>query len=107
MLVDRWCGWHGFGDRLRVGIKTASDDCRCRRGAMIRLLRVAALLLAIGGAISDSWASDGGGCTLFLATTEPTRVLPACHRLADQGDADAQFTLGFIYGMGRVVQRDD
>ena len=41
-----------------------------------------------------------------LAKLVPTGIT-ACRRLADQGDANAQFTLGGMYGFGHGVARDE
>ncbi|OGI39208.1 MAG: hypothetical protein A2140_04980 [Candidatus Muproteobacteria bacterium RBG_16_62_13] len=41
-----------------------------------------------------------------LVKKDPTRAAAACRRLADQGDARAQYNLGVMYAKGRGVTKD-
>jgi TPR repeat protein len=70
---------------------------------MRRWLLMAALLLAMGAALPAS-ADDAADCNrnhIKLA-----RVVAACRRLADQGDAEAQDHLALLYYSGQGVAQD-
>ena len=65
-------------------------------------VRIAAFLLTIY-ATTPAWADDVGDCTETLLKTDPDRVVGACRRLAEQGNASAQDALGAMYATGRGV----
>jgi hypothetical protein len=60
-------------------------------------LRPAALVFALLLAV-PAWAGDIEDCA--------TADVAACHRLADQGDAMAQYNLGVMYAKGEGVPQD-
>jgi TPR repeat protein len=79
---------------------------------MRRWLPMAALLLALGGA-GRTWAGDAEDCPSpmfpegkLLDGIDVARAAPACRRLADQGDAAAQYNLGLLYAGGQGVPQD-
>jgi hypothetical protein len=77
----------------------------------------ALLLLATGAALPEAWAGDAEDCngTDALLDTRPAgvaagvvaRVVAACRRLADQGNAVAQCNLGNLYDDGLGVPKDE
>jgi TPR repeat protein len=78
---------------------------------MCRLIVVVSLLLLATGGMLPAWAGDREDCIwpepiTTLLKTEPTRVVAACRRLADQGDGIAQNNLGSLYYNGRGVRQD-
>src|SRR5690242_20135668 len=64
---------------------------------MRRWLATTALLLVIGAAM-PAYSDDAGDCS--------TAGVAACRRLADQGNAAAQHSLGIIYYTGQGVPKD-
>ena len=64
-----------------------------------------AAMLVICGAVKGSDVEDCRNAEALLKTNS-TRVVSACRRLADRGDALAQFNLGFIYDNGWGVPQD-
>ena len=59
-------------------------------------LAFAAAMLVICGAVKGGDAEDCRNAGALLKA-DPSRVAFECRRLADQGDALAQFSLGFMY----------
>src|SRR5205809_732920 len=77
-------------------------------GPMRRWIAIAALALAMTGAV-PAWADDAEDCgdgLSQLLKTEPARAAAACRRLAEQGNAEAQSTLGGLYYSGQGLARD-
>jgi TPR repeat protein len=76
-------------------------------GPMPRWLVPIALLLAVATA-SSSRAGDAEDCgdAASLIQTDAARVVAACRRLADQGNAVAQNNLGALYDNGLGVAQD-
>src|SRR5450432_2769644 len=74
---------------------------------MTRWAAMAALLRAMGAAV-PGWAGDAEDCrnVASLIKTDPTRVVVACRRLADRGDAVGQYGLGHAYFSGQGVPQD-
>jgi len=74
---------------------------------MHRWVILAALLLTMGAAL-PAWADDVGDCNSAraLLKTDPDRAVSACRHLADQGYADAQLSLGFMYYSGQGVAQN-
>ena len=77
---------------------------------MRRLIVVVSLLL-VTGVVLPARAGDREDCIwpepiTTLLKTEPTRVVAACRRLADQGDGLAQNNLGSLYYNGQSGQQD-
>ncbi len=65
-----------------------------------------ALLLTAGAAL-PSWADDAEDCSsASLLKTDTARVVSACRRLADQGNASAEYILGGLYETGQGVPQD-
>ena len=64
---------------------------------------ITAAMLGICGAVKGGDIED---CRNAEALADTSRAVSACHRLADQGDALAQFSLGFMYDNGRGVPQD-
>jgi TPR repeat protein len=65
----------------------------------------AAATLVICGAAKAGDVEDCRNAEALLKAN-PSRAVSACRRLADQGDAHAQFALGFMYDRGYGVQQD-
>jgi TPR repeat protein len=59
-------------------------------------------------AAMPAWADDAEDCgnAENLLKTEPARAVAACRRLADQGNAEAQSSLGDMYAVGHGVPQD-
>jgi len=76
-------------------------------GRMKRTLSPALLVFALLLA-APAWAGDVEDCTNAeaLLETAPERAIAACRRLAEQGNAPAQYNLGVIYGDGLGVPQD-
>ena len=75
---------------------------------MRRWMMTAALLLAMGTPL-PAWADDTADCLDpgdTLIKTEPARVVSACRRLADQGNAVGQYNLGWMYYKGQGVPQN-
>jgi uncharacterized protein len=66
---------------------------------------VASLLLPYSARVR---ADDAFDCKVAEDSIkiDPARVVAACRRLAEQGDAVAQYILGMMYFMGQGVQKD-
>jgi uncharacterized protein len=64
-----------------------------------------AAMLVICGAVKGGDVEDCRNAEALLKTNS-SRAVSACRRLADQGDALAQFNLGFIYDNGWGVSQD-
>jgi TPR repeat protein len=96
-----------------IGVGLVDDGAemppRKREEAMTRRAVIAlALLLALSAALparADD-AEDCGSGLSELLKTEPARAAAACRRLAEQGNAEAQSTLGGLYFSGQGVARD-
>jgi len=68
-------------------------------------LAFTAALLVICGAVKGGDVEDCRNAEALLKA-DSSRAVSACRRLADQGDALAQFSLGFMYGNGWGVPQD-
>ena len=66
---------------------------------------ITAVILGICGAVRGSDVEDCRNAEALLKS-ESSRSVSACRRLADQGDALAQFSLGFMYDNGWGVPQD-
>jgi putative SOS response-associated peptidase YedK len=89
--------------RIRIAGRPLGEPMR-------RWVVMAVLLLATGAALPAS-AGDRVDCIwpepiTALLKAEPTRVVAACRRLADQGDGIAQNNLGSLYYNGGGVRQD-
>jgi Sel1 repeat len=73
-----------------------------RHGA--ELLRASLMLVAIGGAATAGPLEDA---VAAYQRGDYTTALSRWHRLAEQGDAEAQFHLGVMYESGQGGQRND
>jgi TPR repeat protein len=70
---------------------------------------VGSLLLALAAALPEVWAGDAENCKTLADGTSAqvaATAVAACRRLADQGNAFAQFDLGNVYNAGRGVPHD-
>ena len=72
---------------------------------------MAALLLVAGAA--PAWAGDREECPSpmfdegkLLGNIDPAKAVTACQRLADQGNAVAEYNLGVLYNIGKGVTPD-
>ena len=74
---------------------------------MVRQTAIAVVLLATCAAL-PAWAGDREDCDNgeSLARTDAPRVVAACRRLAEQGDAAAASHLGWFYDGGKGVPQD-
>ncbi len=70
------------------------------RIATAAILTVVPVLAAFAGDAED--CADAGA----LLQTDPGRAVAACRRLAEQGNADAQYRLGAMYNFGQGVLQD-
>jgi TPR repeat protein len=68
-------------------------------------LAFTAAMLVICGAVKGGDVEDGRNAEALLKA-DSSRAVSACRRLADQGDALAQFSLGFMYDNGQGVLQD-
>jgi len=68
-------------------------------------LAFTAAILGICGAVKGGDVEDCRNAEALLKA-ESSRAVSACHRLADQGDALAQFSLGSMYDNGWGVPQD-
>lgn len=69
----------------------------------LRILLATLVVLAS----AHAQANDVENCAdKALVKEDPTRAAAACRRLADQGDARAQYNLGVMYAKGRGVTKD-
>jgi TPR repeat protein len=86
----------------------ASTHRRPRQASGMRHLErvciAAAMLVVVAGAVRADPLEDGK--TAYLAN-DYTRAFEILKPLAEQGDADAQITLGIMYDYGQGVPRDD
>ena len=73
---------------------------------MIRVIVLAIVLTIVTApsALADD-AEDCGNAAALLQT-DPARAVSACSKLADQGDAHAEFMLGAMYNFGEGVLQD-
>jgi len=90
---------------------TPIGTSRLHKAQMWQWAFMAALLLVFS--IPRSWAGDdneechhGSPSYLKLSETDPTNLAKACRRLADQGNADAENSLGSMYRAGLGVPKD-
>src|SRR4051794_11128582 len=65
------------------------------------------LTLVMPDAAAADQASDLSGGLSAFSRHDYVTALRSLRPLADQGNADAQFTLGFMYAHGRGVPQDD
>jgi hypothetical protein len=63
------------------------------------------MLGASGPAAADDWL-DCNAADMILKT-DPGRAVAACRRLAESGDAVAQYNLGLMYQAGQGLPQDD
>jgi len=54
-----------------------------------------------------AWADDVAKCGLLFLAEQYEQAFPACAKVAEQGDANAQLVLGVMYDNGRGVKQDD
>ena len=93
---------NGPSRRVRVGRHEQS----AHPVPVIRLIAVAAATMIAASAIARAGDVEDCRNAEALLKADPARVVSACRRLADQGDALAQFSLGFMYDRGYGVQQD-
>jgi uncharacterized protein len=67
---------------------------------------LAAIALALLTSAGTADADDAAVCVGAFAKEQWTRALPACTKAANQGDAGAQYFLGFMYNNGHGVVQD-
>src|SRR5262245_17435394 len=64
-----------------------------------------AVAMLCSGAVSGNDVADCRTADVLLGA-DSSEVAAACHRLAEQGDARAQFVLGVMYDFGEGVPQD-
>jgi TPR repeat protein len=80
-----------------------SNDARAEESSVIRCTMIALLLTAgMAGAASANDARDCGSSV--VTALDPARVVAACLRLADQGQAWAEYNLAVVYSSDSYVR---
>ena len=74
---------------------------------MIRIIVIAIILTAVAAMTARAGDADDCNNAAALLQTDPARAVAACSKRAGQGDAHAEFMLGFMYQFGEGVLRDD
>ena len=86
---------------------TPLDNAMAKEGLMRRWIIMATLLMALG-VTGPARAADAEVCNdKSLVKIEPAKVVAACRRLADKGEAQAQTNLGWLYQNGEGVAKSD
>src|SRR5262245_15257850 len=73
---------------------------------VIRIGAMAIVLVVATGGTARSGDTEDCNTAGDLLKTDPARAVAACRRLAEQGDAAAQFKLGAMYNFGMGVLQD-
>jgi len=70
--------------------------------------------MAIAGAVRvalvealHAWADDAAECGKLFLDNLNQQAFSSCRKAAEQGDVDAQYTLGTLYENGLGVKQDD
>lgn len=73
---------------------------------LIRVIVAVTLLTVVATETAQAGDAEDCGNAPGLLQTDPARAVAACSRLAEQGDAHAEFMLGAMYQFGEGVLQD-
>ena len=74
---------------------------------MMKLFAMLAVCFLAAGISPGAVAGDVEDCKNYFDAKDYKRAFPVCSRAAKQGDADAQFRLGWMYDTGEGVTEND